>query len=210
MNKKIATLLFLVPILFFPQNSKATIDVDATIKTETHADYKIDLRKLQLKSELNKNATEEKKERLQESRENYLRATDEERESLRKEFRNRFIERFVFSVNRLSEFQIRLGARLDKMTAEGLDTVEAKLKLSEAQVKLDLVKIKIENLKATLSAEYSDEERESKKEEVKNNVEEIKTGIKETYQKMKEVFSIMKGLVIKNSVEVETEIKSSN
>lgn len=206
MNKKITSLIFLLPILLIPNTSLATEAVETEIKSETNLEYKVDLRKLQLRNELNKNATEEKKERLQEARENYLGATDEERSSLRKEFRNRFIERFVFSVNKLSEFQIRLGARLDKMTEEGLDTVEAKLRLSEAKVKLDLVKIKIETLKTTLSTEYKDEERDVKKEEVKKLVEEIKSEIKEVYQKMKEVFALMKGLVNK---EVDAEVKSN-
>lgn len=198
---KFTPIILLSLILLSPISVRAESD-----SNEDRAPRIENPRKIQLKRQLNKNAIEEKRERLQEAKEAYKNASEEERVALRKEFRNRFMDRFESSITKMMDLSERVSMKLEEMNQEGKDTTEAESYLNETNSKLEEAKNKLESLKEILNTEYSEEDRATKREEVKSLVEGIKEDIKSAHESMRKTLKAIKDLRVQddnNDEEIE-------
>lgn len=201
-NIKLLPILLLSLVLISPINAKADNDLDnRRPRIETP-------RKIQLNKQLLKGAVEDRRERLQEAREAYKNSEGEERNVLRREFRNRFLERFDFTITKMMDLSERLSMKLEEMNQEGKDTTEAESYLNETNSKLEEAKNKLESLREILNTEYSEEDGATKREEVKSLVEGIKEDIKSAHESMRKTLKAIKDLRLQDDNN-EEEIEGS-
>ena len=182
----ILALVSFVPAEFAKAN--IGIETEAEVRVLTPNENPINLRRLDLQKKLFQEKMEDHRANFQKAREDFKNSTPDTRNIMRTEFRAKFVERFDFAVEKLSDFQNRMSAKIEKDQSTGVNVLNSKLKLEESISFMAEIKLDIEKLKSILSERYAEEEREAKKEEVKVLVEEIKTGIKSSHKALKESF----------------------
>ena len=123
---------------------------------------------------------------FQKAREDFKNSTPDTRNMMRTEFRTKFVERFDFAVEKLSDFQNRMSAKIEAESKAGFDVSDSKLKLGESVSFMAEIKLDIEKLKSLLGERYAEDEREAKKEEARVLVEKIKTEIKSSHMALRQ------------------------
>ena len=126
--KYFMTFVFVLSALL-PMKSSAEVDANLKTRINVSSEQRIDIKRPALGQKLWQEKVADKKAEFQKAREAFLTANQDRREELKMNFRGVFVERFEFAYRKLSEFQTRLDARLEKEAMAGVDTSKAEIKL---------------------------------------------------------------------------------
>lgn len=205
--------MVLLAVAFFAPadviNANANIGLEASteVRVSPPNENIINIRRLDLQKKLFKEKVENNRAEFARARENFQNATPDTRNIMRSEFRAKFLERFKFTIEKLSDFQTRMSARIENEASAGVDVSLAKIKLEESISLMAEIEMNIEKLKSVLEERYAEDEREAKKEEVKNLVEKIKSDIKSSHMALRESMSELVKAKTQNA-QVETSIET--
>lgn len=199
-------------IASFVQVSQAGANVGLETRAEVRVTAPnediINLRRIDLQNKLFRERMEENRTNFQKAREDFKNSKPDNRNIMRSEFRAKFVERFSFAVEKLSDFQTRMSARIQKEQSMGVDVSKATIKLEESISFMAEIRIDIEKLKSILSERHAEQERETKREEVRILVEKIKTSIKASHMALREsIVELNKARSESNKVESSTKVR---
>lgn len=181
---------------------------DDRYERENKINVNMGLKRLDLQNKLFKKEMEDIRSEYKQAREEYMNARTESKTILKTEFRMKFVERFNFAYDKLSDFQTRMEARIKQEASAGVNTEKAQFKLDESLSFMAGIKANISSLKDLVSKEYSDSEKEAKKEEAKKLVDSLKADIKASHNALKEAFKELKsakGFMVESETEIEVE-----
>ncbi|MEZ4103121.1 MAG: hypothetical protein R3B55_00940 [Candidatus Paceibacterota bacterium] len=207
-------IILIIFVSFLPINkTNANLEIGADAKAEVRIDSPrentINLRRLDLNKRLFKEEVKEKVDAFQKARDAFKNSSSDNRNIMRSEFRAKFVERFKFTLDKLSEFQTKMSARIKSEENAGVDVSKSEVKLEESISFMAEIESDISKLKSLMDEKYSEDERSAKKEEAKVLVERIKTNLKSSHMALKESLRELHAAKVEVKVETSTDIEAN-